>query len=115
MSKKKKPKSKFVGIIKEISHIVKNNQNLYEFLFTAPNYMQDTSKQTWKTYQERLYAILKSIIDEGIKKKEFTNIDPGILMKAIGGLFHTLFINNNDNVEDADLELMINNLLNPKT
>tara|TARA_B100000427_G_C15368561_1_gene533264 strand:- start:46 stop:627 length:582 start_codon:yes stop_codon:yes gene_type:complete len=111
----KNPKSKFVGIIKEISHIVKNDQNLYEFLFTAPNYMQDTSKQTWKTYQERLYAILKSIIDEGIKKKEFANIDPGILMKAIGGLFHTLFINNNDNVEDADLELMINNLLNPKT
>ena len=111
----KSPKKKFTGIIKKIAKIVKSDKNLYEFLFTAPNHIQDNSKQTWKTYQERLYAILKSIIDEGIKKKEFANIDPGLLMKAIGGLFHGLFINNNDDdVKDSDLELMINNLLNVK-
>ena len=38
-------------------------ENLYGFLFTAPNHIQDSSKQIWKTYQERLYAMLKSIID----------------------------------------------------
>ena len=110
----KSPKEKFSGIIKKIGLIVGNNKNLYGFLFTAPNHIQDTSKQVWKTYQERLYAILKSIIDEGIKKKEFLDINPGLLMKAIGGLFHGLVISNEEHVDEHDLEIMVNNLLNPK-
>ena len=110
----KSPKKKFSGIIKKIGLIVGNNKNLYGFLFTAPNHIQDTSKQVWKTYQERLYAILQSIIDEGIKKKEFVDIDPGLLMKAIGGLFHALVISNEEHVNEKDLEIMVNNLLNPK-
>ena len=110
----KSPKNKFVGIIIEIGLIVKNNKNLYGFLFTAPNHIQDSSKQLWKTYQERLYAILKSIIDEGIKKREFVDIDPGFIMKAVGGLFHGLVISNEEEVSDENLKFMVNNLIKPK-
>jgi len=108
------PRKKFMGIIKIMANIVKNNKILYGFLFTAPNHIQDESKQIWKTYQERLYAILKSIIEGGIKKKEFIDLDPGMLMKAIGGLFHGLLIENKDNLDDRDFELMLRNFLRPE-
>ena len=80
---------------------------MYEFLFTAPNYIHDLDKQTWKTYQERLYAILQSIIEEGIKKKEFVDLNPGLLMKAIGGLFHQLLISNDEELKEDDFEKML--------
>tara|TARA_Y100000590_G_scaffold459306_1_gene616006 strand:+ start:91 stop:669 length:579 start_codon:yes stop_codon:yes gene_type:complete len=110
----KNPKEKFINIVKEIASIVNNNKNLYGFLFTAPNHIQEASKQTWKTYQERLYSILKSIIEEGIKAKEFIKLDPGFLMKAIGGLFHGLLINNEDSIDEKDFEFMLNNFLKPE-
>tara|TARA_Y100000996_G_scaffold400741_1_gene371049 strand:- start:6826 stop:7416 length:591 start_codon:yes stop_codon:yes gene_type:complete len=107
------PRKKFMGIIKTMASIVKNDKILYGFLFTAPNHIQDESKQIWKTYQERLYAILKSIIEEGIKKKEFINLNPGMLMKAIGGLFHGLLIENEEDLDDDEFELMLKNFLKP--
>ena len=107
------PRKKFMGIIKTMANIVKNDKILYGFLFTAPNHIHDESKQIWKTYQERLYAILKSIIEEGIKKKEFINLNPGMLMKAIGGLFHGLLIENQDDLNDKEFELMLKNFLRP--
>jgi AcrR family transcriptional regulator len=109
------PRKKFMGIIKEMANIVRSNKILYGFLFTAPNHIQDESKQIWKTYQERLYAILKSIIEEGIKKKEFINLNPGMLMKAIGGLFHGLLIENKDDLDEQEFELMLNNFLRPNS
>ena len=108
------PRKKFMGIISEMASIVRKNRNLYGFLFTAPNHIHDESKQVWKTYQERLYAILKSIIEEGIKKKEFIDLNPGMLMKAIGGLFHGLLIENKDDLNDEEFELMLKNFLRPK-
>jgi AcrR family transcriptional regulator len=107
------PRKKFMGIIKKMASIVKDNKILYGFLFTAPNHIHDESKQVWKTYQERLYAILKSIIEEGIKKKEFIDINPGMLMKAIGGLFHGLLIENNDDLNEKEFEFMLKNFLKP--
>ena len=109
----KNPKEKFIGIVKKIALIVNQNKNLYGFLFTAPNHIHGTSKQTWKTYQERLYSILKSIIEEGIKVNEFINVDPGLLMKAIGGLFHGLLLNNDDSIDQKEFEFMLNNFLKP--
>ncbi len=108
------PRKKFMGIIKKMASIVKSDRILYGFLFTAPNHIHDESKQSWKTYQERLYAILRSIIEEGIKKKEFINIDPGMLMKAIGGLFHGLLIENDDDLNDKEFEFMLQNFLKPE-
>ena len=108
------PRKKFMSIIKKMANIVSSNKNLYGFLFTAPNHIHDESKQVWKTYQERLYAILKSIIEEGIKKKEFINLDPGMLMKAIGGLFHGLLIENEEELDEKEFELMLENFLRPE-
>jgi len=109
-----KPRKKFIDIVKEIARIVTADKVLYGFLFTAPNYIQEPKNQTWKKYQNRLYSVLQSIIEEGIQKKEFLNINPSLLMKAIGGLFHQLLINNDDNLENEDFELMLKNFLNPK-
>ena len=107
------PRKKFMGIIRKMASIVKNNKILYGFLFTAPNHIQDESKQSWKTYQERLYSILKSIIEEGIKKNEFIDLNPGMLMKAIGGLFHGLLLDNDDDLKNEDFEIMLKNFLKP--
>ena len=107
------PKVKFMGIVKKMGNIVTGDKILYGFLFTAPNYIQETQKQPWKTYQERLYSILQSIIEEGIKKKEFVDLNPGLLMKAIGGLFHQLLISNNEEMEENDFEIMLKNFLKP--
>ena len=108
------PRKKFIGIIKKMGRIVTDDKVMYEFLFTAPNYIQDSVKQTWKTYQERLYAILQSIIEEGIKKKEFVDLNPGLLMKAIGGLFHQLLISNDDDLKDGEFETILRNFLKPE-
>jgi len=108
------PRKKFMGIIKKMASIVKSDRILYGFLFTAPNHIHDETKQSWKTYQERLYAILRSIIEEGINKKEFININPGMLMKAIGGLFHGLLIENDDDLNDKEFEFMLQNFLKPE-
>jgi len=107
------PRKKFMGIVKKMGQTVTSDKILYGFLFTAPNYIQDSQKQTWKTYQERLYAILQSIIEGGIKKKEFVNMDPGLLMKAIGGLFHQLLISNDEELKENEFEIMLKNFLKP--
>jgi len=107
------PRKKFMGIVKKMGQTVTSDKVLYGFLFTAPNYIQESQKQSWKTYQERLYAILQSIIEEGIKKKEFVNMNPGLLMKAIGGLFHQLLISNDEVLKEDEFELMLKNFLKP--
>ena len=108
------PRTKFIGIIRKMGEIVTDDKILYGFLFTAPNFIQDTEKQSWKTYQERLYAILQSIIEEGINKKEFVDLNPGLLMKAIGGLFHQLLISNDENLKENEFEIMLKNFLKPQ-
>ena len=109
----KSPKDKFIGIVKKMGKIVTKDKILYGFLFTAPNFIKDSQKHSWKTYQERLYAMLQSIIEEGIKKKEFVNLSPGLLMKGVGGLFHQLLISNEEKLKEEDFELMLKNFLEP--
>jgi len=108
------PKKKFIGIIRKMGQIVTSDKVLYGFLFSAPNFIQESQRQTWKTYQERLYAILQSIIEEGIKKKEFVDLSPSLLMKGIGGLFHQLLISNDETLKDDEFEIMLKNFLKPK-
>ena len=108
------PRKKFMGIVKEIAKTVTDNKILYGFLFTAPNYINDSQQHTWKIYQNRLYSTLQSIIEEGIKNKEFVDVNSGLLMKGIGGLFHQLLITNNDELKEDEFELMLRNFLKPK-
>ena len=108
------PRKKFMGIVKEIAKTVTDNKILYGFLFTAPNYINDSQQHTWKINQNRLYSTLQSIIEEGIKNKEFVDVNSGLLMKGIGGLFHQLLITNNDELKEEEFELMLRNFLKPK-
>lgn len=108
------PKKKIINILNKICQVVKNNNNLYKFLFTAPHYIQDVDKP-WATYQDRLYSILESVIDQGCKEGDFIDLDPGVIMKAIGGLFHELLLGKKDSLTEREFELMISNLLLTKT
>ena len=81
--------------------------------FFAHQIIFKMSQSNQKTYQERLYSILKSIIEEGIKQNEFIDLNPGMLMKAIGGLFHGLLLENEDDLRNEDFEIMLKNFLKP--
>ena len=105
------PKKKLFQILDQICQVVKNNNNLFKFLFTAPGYIQDLDEHPWKTYQERLYSVLQKIIEEGCKEGDFINIDAGILMKAVGGLFHELLLGKKDSLTENEFEVMISNLI----
>ncbi|MAV58344.1 MAG: hypothetical protein CMG07_00130 [Candidatus Marinimicrobia bacterium] len=80
-------RQKFIKLLNIMSKTVKNNKTLYEFLFTAPNII-DKSKQSWKPYQESLYKSLQEILEEGAKDDNITNLQPELVMKALGGIFH---------------------------
>ncbi len=109
------PKKKIFEILVQICHVVKSNSNLYKFLFTAPSYIQGTEDLPWKTYQERLYSVLQSTIDQGCKEGDFIDLNPEVIMKAIGGLFHELLLGKKDSLTEKEFELMISNLLLAKT
>ena len=67
------PKKKIFQILHQICEIVKRDNNLYKFLFTAPNYIQESEELPWKTYQERLYSVLQSTIDTKLEEERKTH------------------------------------------
>ena len=105
------PKKKIFEILDQVCKVVNQNTNLYKFLFTAPNYMQYSDDAPWKTYQERLYSILQSSIEQGCKEGDFIDLNPSVIMKAIGGLFHELVLGKKDSLTEKEFELMISNLI----
>ena len=88
------PKNTFIDSLNTIGALVRKDQVLFEFLFTAPKALPDAageSDQDWKKYQKKMYGVLQSLLEEAIEKKEFPEIRSDMLMRAIGGLFHGLF------------------------
>ena len=88
------PKNTFIDSLNTFGALVRKDQVLFEFLFTAPKALPDAageSNQDWKKYQKKMYGVLQSLLEEGIEKKEFPEIGSDMLMRAIGGLFHGLF------------------------
>lgn len=88
------PKNTFIDSLNTIGALVRKDQVLFEFLFTAPKalpYAAGESNQDWKKYQKKMYGVLQSLLEEAIEKKEFPEIRSDMLMRAIGGLFHGLF------------------------
>ena len=88
------PKNTFIDSLNTIGALVRKDQVLFEFLFTAPKALPDAageSNQHWKKYQKKMYGVLQSLLEEAIEKKEFPEIRSDMLMRAIGGLFHGLF------------------------
>ena len=94
-----------------MSKTVKNNKTLYEFLFTAPNII-DKSKQSWKPYQESLYKSLQEILEEGAKDDHITNLQPELVMKALGGIFHGIVFLGYE-LNENEFTTIINKFLKP--
>jgi AcrR family transcriptional regulator len=116
------PKDIFFHKINRILEIIFENRNLYDFLFVAPR-IQDRSSVTkslleiepeWKVYQKKLYGTLRSLLEEGMERGEFTKANPDLLFQAIGGLIHgLLFLGNKtrDGVHREEMEEILTGLL----
>ena len=88
------PKDTFINALNIIGGLVRNDQPLFEFLFTAPQKSPTTlseGKPIWKDYQTKMYGVFQGLIEEGMAKNEFPQMRTDLLMRAIGGLFHGLF------------------------
>jgi len=94
-----KPKDTFINALNIIGELVRNDQALFEFLFTAPQTMPSAlneGKPIWKGYQTKMYGVFQGLLEEGMIKKEFPDMRTDLLMRAIGGLFHGLFFLGNE-------------------
>ncbi len=108
------PKDTFLKILKKLAEIVDQNRAHYEFLFNAAKTLsQQVATPTWRPYQERLYATLLSILKEGIAAGEFTNLQPELMLQAIGGIFHQMVFTRRDrgSVTEQEVEDIVKRLL----
>ena len=104
------PREMFLNLLLKISDNVKARPGLFEFLFNAPKKHLFESKP-WAKYQERIYSVIHTIIEEGIALGEFPNTNPKILFKALGGLFMGLVLMGDKKVSKKDIEKMLNELV----
>jgi len=96
---KDKPKDTFIDALNIIGSLVRNNQSLFEFLFTVQQKMPSSLNEdahAWKGFQRRMYGVFQGLLEEGMAKKQFPQMRSDILMRAIGGLFHGLFFLGNE-------------------
>ena len=110
----KGPRETFINILLKIADNVKSRPGLYEFLFNVPKQITFETME-WKKYQERIYSVIKTLIEESINKGEFPDTKPDVLFKALGGLFMGLVLMGNDKkVSKKDVEKMLNELIPKK-
>lgn len=109
------PRATFISLLKKIAEQVNTNRPLYEFLFQAPQSYSTEENQSseWKAYQVRLYNVLEELIEQGIQTGEFPKMEPRLIMKAMGGLFHGLVFwgKDRDSITEDEIEEMLGNLL----
>lgn len=109
------PRRTFIAILKRIVELVNADRALYEFLFFVPRSFsqEEIDKAEWKQYQSRLYKILLNLIEEGIKKDQFPQLEPQLVLKALGGLFHGLVFWGKDNQKTSEdaIEAMLDSML----
>ena len=107
----KSPRDTFINILLCISDNVRSRPGLYEFLFNAPKKINFDS-QDWRPYQERIYSVISTLLEEGIKLGEFPKSKPEVLFKALGGLFMGLVLMGKDKpVSKKDIEQLLNDLI----
>jgi len=106
------PRKTFVNVLIKIAENAQNRPGLFEFLFNAPKAIK-LDKQPWKEYQNRLYSVIQGLLEEGIEKGEFPQVNPHLMFKALGGLFMGLvFMGDPQNpVTDRDVENLLNELI----
>ena len=110
-NQKSSPRETFINILLKIADNVKTRPGLYEFLFNVPKQINFESTE-WKKYQDRIYSVIKTLIEEGIEAGEFPNTKPEVLFKAMGGLFMGLVLMGTDKkVSKKDVEQMLNELI----
>ena len=102
----------FVQVLLKIAENIRNHSGLFEFLYTAPKAIV-FDEEPWKKYQERMYGTLNSLLEDGIKAKEFPQMDSKLLFKALGGLFMGLVLigEKEDPVSEEDIEKLLNQLI----
>tara|TARA_B100000003_G_C10870140_1_gene346723 strand:- start:238 stop:828 length:591 start_codon:yes stop_codon:yes gene_type:complete len=106
------PRNSFVKLLIKIAEIAQERPGLFEFLFNAPKSI-NIKNQPWKEYQDRLYAVIQGLIEDGVKQGEFPKINPKLMFKALGGLFMGLvFMGDREKpVSEKDVERLLNNLI----
>ncbi len=110
------PRRKFINLLIKIAENAQNRPGLFEFLFSAPKAIK-LENQPWKDYQHRLYGVIQSLIEDGVKECEFPNIEPKLMFKALGGLFMGLVFmgDRSEPVSDKDVEALLNKLITDPT
>ncbi len=102
----------FIQVLLKIAENIRNRPGLFEFLYSAPKAIV-FDEQPWKKYQERMYGTLNSLLEDGIKAKEFPQMESKLLFKALGGLFMGLVLigEKEDPVSEKDIEQLLNQLI----
>ena len=105
------PRETFINVLLKIAENVRSHPGLYEFLFNVPKQVSFETTD-WKKYQDRIYSVIFTLIEDGIKVGEFPDTKPKVLFKALGGLFMGLVLMGNDKkVSKKDVEQMLNELI----
>jgi len=109
------PRRTFIAMLKRIAELVNANRPLYEFLFFVPRSFtaKEVEEAEWKQYQTRLYRVLFELIEAGIERDQFPKMDPHLVLKALGGLFHGLVFwgKDNENISEEQLAEMLDKML----
>ena len=109
------PRRSFISMLKKIAETVNTDRPLYEFLFFAPQAFshEENEKAEWKEYQKRLYSVLMELITQGIQQGQFPAMEPRLVLKALGGLFHGLVFWGMDrgSITEDQIGDMLDNLL----
>lgn len=109
------PRKTFISMLKKIAETVNIDRPLYEFLFQAPRSFtsEENDKAEWKAYQNRLYKVLTELIEAGIAEGQFPAMEPRLVLKAMGGMFHGLVFWGADRgaITENEIEEMLGTLL----
>jgi AcrR family transcriptional regulator len=109
------PRTLFISMLKKIVELVNTDRPLYEFLFQAPQSFtpEENERSEWKVYQNRLYKVLMELIEQCIQEGEFPEMEPRLIMRAMGGLFHGLVFLGKDrkSITENEIEEMLGSLL----
>ena len=105
------PRETFINVLLKIAENVRSRPGLYEFLFNVPKQVSFETTD-WKKYQDRIYSVILTLLEDGIKLGEFPETKPKVLFKALGGLFMGLVLMGTDKkVSKKDVEQMLNELI----
>ena len=105
------PRETFINVLLKIADNVRSRPGLYEFLFNVPKQISFETTD-WKKYQDRIYSVILTLLEDGIKLGEFPETKPKVLFKALGGLFMGLVLMGTDKkVSKKDVEQMLNELI----